>query len=123
MSYVQVGPIVCHNVSITCDSNFYGAAGDVGAYSPGTVFKITPTGVGAMLHSLSGSTGGGSAPQGEFSGAGQWLLGMDGDHDGATTRGGAYPKGALYKLITVIPVLWANELTWLARAAFPVERA
>jgi uncharacterized repeat protein (TIGR03803 family) len=86
------------------DGNFYGTTGQGGTFSVGTVFKITPTGVETVLHSFSGTYGITGIADGEYPGAGQLLLGIDGNYYGTTTQDGAHPEGAVFKLTNVIPL-------------------
>jgi uncharacterized repeat protein (TIGR03803 family) len=84
------------------DGNFYGTTAEGGQYSEGTIFKITPTGVETVLHSFSGFDGLTEIPDGGYPGAGQLLLGSDGNYYGTTTEGGAHPEGCVFVLTNVI---------------------
>ena len=72
------------------DGNFYGTTGGGGAYSSGTVFKITPAGTLTTVYSFGGTDGGGP------------LAGLvqasDGNFYGTTQNGGADGLGTVFKL-------------------------
>jgi uncharacterized repeat protein (TIGR03803 family) len=83
------------------DGNFYGTTNYGGAYNRGTVFKVTPAGAETVAYSFSGAGGltgspDGAAPNGV-------TQGNDGALYGATSYGGMYNQGAIFKLATGNP--------------------
>jgi uncharacterized repeat protein (TIGR03803 family) len=86
------------------DGNFYGTTAEGGAYSMGTVFKITPTGLLTTLYSFCAQSG---CPDGDQPGV-ALVQAVDGDFYGTTQTGGASrfygtafritPEGALTTL-------------------------
>ncbi len=74
------------------NGNFYGTTWTGGVNGGGTVFKLTPGGVLATLHSF-GSTGDGAAPRAGL------VQGADGNFYGTTAQGGAhYAAGTVFKV-------------------------
>lgn len=74
------------------DGNFYGTAYAGGAYKRGTVFKLTPQGQLAALHSFKGQPSDGSYP---YSGL---LQATDGNFYGTTSRGGVNDQGTVFRM-------------------------
>jgi uncharacterized repeat protein (TIGR03803 family) len=72
------------------DGNFYGTTNYGGAYSDGTVFKITPAGTFTTLHSFDGTDG-----ANPFAGL---VQATDGSFYGTTYYGGASPDGTVFKI-------------------------
>jgi len=72
------------------DGNFYGATAYGGTSGSGTVFKITPTGSEAVLHSFS-SAAEGQNPVG-------LIQGSDGSLYGTTSGGGTNGHGTVFKI-------------------------
>ncbi len=85
------------------DGNFYGTTVAGGAYyREGTVFKVTPTGVEAVLHSFSGN----GAITGSLDGVNPraaLIQASDGNFYGTTAIGGTYNGGMIFKMTGVIP--------------------
>lgn len=80
------------------DGNFYGTTYDGGAYSNGTIFKITPTGAFTSLYSFCG--GGGDCADGS-SPASALIQGTDGNFYGTTLIDGAGDEligGTVFKI-------------------------
>ncbi len=71
---------------------FYGTAvgGGTSSGGEGTVFKVTPSGKGTVLHTFTG-TPDGSEPVGD-------LLAYGGNLYGTTSKGGAYDGGTVFKI-------------------------
>ena len=70
------------------DGNFYGTTSSGGAYSVGTVFRVTPAGVEKVLYSFSGCTNNGCGISGSTDGANPetgLLLGSNGNFYGTTS--------------------------------------
>ncbi|HZZ16264.1 MAG TPA: choice-of-anchor tandem repeat GloVer-containing protein [Candidatus Sulfotelmatobacter sp.] len=74
------------------DGNFYGTTSGGGATGRGTVFRITSTGVEAVLHSFAGGTTDGDGPYAAL------IQGVDGSFYGTTTGGGASSQGTVFKI-------------------------
>ncbi len=72
------------------DGNFYGTTQNGGAFSLGTVFKISPTGSFDVLHNFNGTDG--SYPDAGL------LLASDGNFYGSTFAGGSSNTGTIFKL-------------------------
>lgn len=86
------------------DGNFYGTASAGGTNGNGTVFRVTPSGVLTTIHSFSAGTydsvnGTYTNGDGEEPIAGL-TLGTDGNLYGATSFGGAFDSGTLFKITT-----------------------
>jgi uncharacterized repeat protein (TIGR03803 family) len=79
------------------DGKFYGTTAAGGAYSAGTAYTISPSGVETVLYSFFGVYGAYGSQDGgtPFSAL---LLGPDGNFYGTTNRGGAYGNGTAFKL-------------------------
>jgi uncharacterized repeat protein (TIGR03803 family) len=75
------------------DGNFYGATGDGGAHSSGTVFKITPAGTLTTLYNFCSQT---DCTDG--AGGNGLVQGSDGNFYGTTSGGGANNHGTLFKI-------------------------
>jgi uncharacterized repeat protein (TIGR03803 family) len=77
-------------VVLGTDGEFYGVTFDGGAYSDGTVFKITSAGKFTLLHSFDGADG---------QDAESALVQADnGNFYGTTFRGGAYGEGTVFEI-------------------------
>jgi uncharacterized repeat protein (TIGR03803 family) len=75
---------------LATDGDFYGLTFDGGAYSDGTVFKITAAGKFTLLHTFDGTDG---------QDAESALVQADnGNFYGTTFRGGAYGEGTVFEL-------------------------
>jgi|SRR5271165_916233 len=72
------------------DGNFYGATYDGGTNGAGTIFKVTPSGTFAVLHTFAGNDGAGSVAT--------LLLGNDGNFYGTTGAGGVGGGGTAFRL-------------------------
>ena len=95
------------------DGNFYGTTENGGASGAGTVFKVTPGGVEAVLYSFKGYAGSdGSGPQSTL------IQGSDGNFYGTTTSGGANTHGGTVFKIT--PEGVESVLYSFTRAADPI---
>ncbi len=85
------------------DGNLYGTTSSGGKYiHPGTVFRITPTGVETVLYSFSGGGGVSGSTDGAYPYSGV-IEASDGNFYGVTSEGGAYGEGTVFKLTNVIP--------------------
>jgi uncharacterized repeat protein (TIGR03803 family) len=73
------------------DGNFYGTAKLGGATNSGTVFKVTPAGVGTVLYSFAGGSDGANP----FA---SLIQGSDGNFYGTTRIGGAMNFGTVFKI-------------------------
>jgi uncharacterized repeat protein (TIGR03803 family) len=82
------------------DGNFYGTTESGGAFTYGTVFKLTPTGAETVLYSFAFGADG-QGPEG-------LTQGPDGDFYGITIGGGTYSVGTAFKVTTsgVETLLW-----------------
>lgn len=77
------------------DGNFYGTASDGGTATGGVVFKLTPSGTYSVLHNFDSTDHvSGSTPQAGL------VQGSDGFLYGATTAGGAFGAGVMFRLKT-----------------------
>ncbi len=76
------------------DSNFYGTTSEGGANSHGTVFKISPIGTLATLHSFCSESG---CTDGQYPDAGL-IQAIDGNLYGTTYSGGANGYGTVFKI-------------------------
>ena len=74
------------------DSNFYGTTMHGGAYSHGTIFKITPSGDETLLYSFKGGESDGAEPMGSL------FKATDGNLYGVTYNGGEDDKGTIFKI-------------------------
>ena len=72
--------------------NLYGTTNIGGAYSDGTVLKITPSGTETVLHSFGSVTNDGAYP---YAGL---VMDASGNLYGTTSRGGAYSDGTVFKI-------------------------
>ncbi len=72
------------------DGNLYGTLPSGGAFTNGTVFKITPSGTITTLYNFAGTDG-----AGPYSGL---TLGTDGNFYGTTYGGGANGLGTIFKI-------------------------
>lgn len=77
------------------DGNFYGATGNGGAGSDGTVFLITPAGALTTLHSFTQTGADGGIPEGGP------VLGDNGAFFGTTSAGGSNNAGTVYRFSVV----------------------
>ncbi len=73
------------------DGNFYGTTPYGGPSNAGTVFKITPAGIEAVLYSFTGGNDGGTPVAGLIQAA-------DGNFYGTTATGGSSSAGTLFKI-------------------------
>jgi uncharacterized repeat protein (TIGR03803 family) len=76
------------------DGNFYGVTGNGGAYSNGSVFRMTPAGVLTTIYSFCAQTG---CPDGSFP-SGGLMQAQDGNLYGVAAEGGAYSHGTIFQL-------------------------
>ena len=76
------------------DGSFYGTTSEGGANSHGTVFKISPSGTLATLHSFCSETG---CADGQYPSAGL-VQAIDGNSYGTTYSGGANGYGTVFKI-------------------------
>jgi len=76
------------------DGSFYGTTSEGGANSHGTVFKISPSGTLATLHSFCSETG---CADGQYPSAGL-VQAIDGNLYGTTYSGGANGYGTVFKI-------------------------
>ena len=76
------------------DGNFYGTTQNGGAYTRGTVFKITPSGALTTLYSFCSQS---SCMDGLFPFAGL-VQATDGNFYGTTADGGTYDDGTVFKI-------------------------
>jgi uncharacterized repeat protein (TIGR03803 family) len=74
------------------DGNFYGTTQNGGTGGQGTVFRITSSGVEAVLHSFAGGTTDGSNPYAALT------QGTDGNFYGTTGSGGTSGDGTVFKI-------------------------
>jgi uncharacterized repeat protein (TIGR03803 family) len=74
------------------DGNLYGTTSEGGAYSSGTVFKVTPSGTETILHSFDLYGTDGAYP------ANGLVVDKKGNLYGTTVMGGAYLEGTVFKL-------------------------
>jgi uncharacterized repeat protein (TIGR03803 family) len=72
------------------DGNFYGTTSQGGAYSDGTVFRVTPEGQLTTLHSFDGADG--QYPQAGL------VQATNGKFYGATTHGGSNSNGTIFEI-------------------------
>jgi uncharacterized repeat protein (TIGR03803 family) len=88
------------------DGNFYGTTYWGGAYTVGTVFRITPTGAETVLHSFSGDVSVGGGTSGSTDGANP-TAGLIEDNNGnlygTTDVGGKYGVGSVFVLTNIVP--------------------
>ena len=75
------------------DGNFYGTTSGGGAFSRGTIFKMTPAGMIITLVSFDGDNG--ALPYASL------IQTADGNFYGTTSTGGAFGKGTVYELSAV----------------------
>jgi len=82
------------------DGNLYGTTSSGGAYSRGTVFKLTLSGVETVLWSFNYTDGSGPASA--------LIQATDGNYYGTTIAGGSYGGGTFYRVTSsgVHAVLW-----------------
>ncbi len=73
------------------DGNFYGITSAGGAFGEGTVYKITPAGVEAVLYSFKALNGDGAGPT-------SLIQGSDGNLYGSTNGGGTNGNGTIFKI-------------------------
>jgi uncharacterized repeat protein (TIGR03803 family) len=92
------GRVPAGNLILGSDGNFYGItvfgglSGAGGANGDGTVFKITPTGMEAVVYSFGSSSSDGVTPQVGL------ILGSDGNFYGTTPVGGTNGDGTVFKI-------------------------
>jgi uncharacterized repeat protein (TIGR03803 family) len=92
------GRVPAGNLILGSDGNFYGItvfgglSGTGGANGDGTVFKITPTGMEAVVYSFGSSSSDGVTPQVGL------ILGSDGNFYGTTPVGGTNGDGTVFKI-------------------------
>jgi uncharacterized repeat protein (TIGR03803 family) len=82
---------------LATDGNFYGTTTDGGAYSVGTIFKITPTGEFTSIYSFCGETVLGICTDGMLVTAGL-IQAVNGDFYGVATAGGSENEGTLFRV-------------------------
>jgi uncharacterized repeat protein (TIGR03803 family) len=78
------------------DGNFYGATALVS--TPGSVFRITPTGTLTTLYSFSATTGPNDTNADGATPEGRLVLGSDGNFYGTTAYGGNFGVGTVFKI-------------------------
>jgi len=86
------------------DGNFYGTTVSGGASGVGTVFRVTPNGTFASLHSFAGLDDGAS-PYGGL------VQASDGNLYGTTLNGGASNNGSIFQLSTNGPLTTIHSFT------------
>ncbi len=74
------------------DGSLYGTTAGGGAYSSGTVYKISPSGAEHVIYSFKGN------PDGAGPNAG--VIAVNGTLYGTTSAGGTYDQGTVYKVTT-----------------------
>ncbi len=81
-----------YGLTVGNDGNFYSTTGSSsGPGYPGTVFKITSSGVATVLHTFTSNPDGAAPASGV-------ILGRDGNFYGDTEEGGAYGYGTIFKM-------------------------
>jgi len=86
------------------DGNLYGTTWLGGAYSVGTVFRITPEGKITYLHSFGSASDDGASPCGVLT------VGMDGNLYGSTSWGGVDNAGTIFKVVIESPPVLSLSL-------------
>ncbi len=92
------GRVPAGNLILGSDGNFYGItvfgglSGGGGALGDGTVFKITPSGMEAVVYSFGSSASDGVNPQAGL------ILGSDGNFYGTASVGGTNGDGTVFKV-------------------------
>jgi len=73
--------------------NLYGTTYGGGAYGSGTVYKVTPAGIGTVLYSFGSQPGDGETPVAGL------VMDKTGNLYGTTANGGAHGAGTVFKLM------------------------
>lgn len=95
------------------DGNFYGSTADGGANGFGTIFRITPQGAIAALHSFAGTIDG-TAPSGAL------VQAASGQFFGSTPGGGLFTNGTIFSLSSNGSLTTRYSFTGGADGYFPV---
>ena len=74
------------------DGSIYGVTYLGGDYANGSLYKISPEGVGGVLYSFTGAGNDGRLPNSSL------LVGEDGFAYGTTTGGGEYGYGTIFRI-------------------------
>ena len=96
------------------DGNFYSTTQFGGTSNSGTVFKITPTGVGTVLYSFPNSGTVGEYPEGGL------IQGSDGNFYGTTNAGGSTNNGTVFKITPAGAMTVINDFATVSNGAGPI---
>jgi uncharacterized repeat protein (TIGR03803 family) len=94
LSNCKDGGSPTHGLVLASDGNFYGTAGEGGAYDGGAVFKITSKGALTTIHSFCAKT---NCVDGSYPYAGL-IQGTNGNFYGTTTFGGSHGSGSVFTI-------------------------